>query len=202
MKKLQNILTILLAVVLLTGCAVSAATLPTQSHVTQRSPDRLLPEDAAAIALEDAGVTAEQAVRLRTEYEVDDRIPEYEVEFRSGDYEYDYTIHAETGAILRRGKEYDPPATQPPINVTAATEPAKAPAAPVQTTGKITAEQAESIALAHVELARADVTGLRTEYDIDDGVPEYEVEFRSGRLEYDFEIHAETGAILDFDWDD
>lgn len=181
---------------------MSAATLPTQAPAAERTPDRLLPEEAAAIALADAGVPADLAVRLRTEYEVDDRLPEYEVEFHSGDYEYDYTIHAESGAILGRGKEYDPPETRPAAAVPAATEPAKAPAEPVQTARKITAEQAEAIALAHVGLGCADVTGLRTQYDLDDGVPEYEVEFRSGRLEYDFEIHAETGAILDFDCDD
>ena len=62
--------------------------------------------------------------------------------------------------------------------------------------------EAEAIALAYVGLTRADVTGLRTEADTDDGVPEYEVEFRAGRLEYDVEIHAETGAILDYACDD
>lgn len=196
MKKLQTILTVLLAVLLLTGCAVSAATLPQEEPARNAPPERLTPEDAAAIALEAAGLTADQAVRLRTEYDLDDGVPEYEVEFRSGDYEYDYTIHAETGAVLHRSKEYDPLATQSPV----ATEPA--PTEPVKTTKKITAERAEDIALAHVGLSRADVTGLRTEYDLDDGVPEYEVEFRSGRLEYDFEIHAETGKILDYDCDD
>lgn len=59
-------------------------------------------EEAIAIALADAGFTAEQVSRLRAEFDRDDRRPEYEVEFRRDRYEYDYEIHAETGAILSK----------------------------------------------------------------------------------------------------
>ena len=66
----------------------------------------------------------------------------------------------------------------------------------------ITTEEAQVIALAHAGLTADQVTGLRASFDRDDGVPEYEVEFRQDRWEYEYEIHAETGAILSWDKDD
>ena len=50
-------------------------------------------------------------------------------------------------------------------------------------------------------LSREEVTRLHTEYEIDDRIPQYDVEFHQGNLEYEFEIHAETGTILSFDKD-
>ncbi len=66
----------------------------------------------------------------------------------------------------------------------------------------LTKEEAEAIALKHAGFTNAQVSYLRTEYDIDDRIPEYDVEFREGRWEYEYEIHAETGAILSFEKDD
>ena len=63
-------------------------------------------EEAIAIALADAGFTEAQVSRLRAEFDWDDRIPEYEVEFSQGDFEYDYEIHAETGAIRAKDKDW------------------------------------------------------------------------------------------------
>lgn len=67
---------------------------------------------------------------------------------------------------------------------------------------EITREQAQTIALEHGGFTADQVTGLRTEYEIDDGIARYEVQFRQGRWEYDYEINAETGAILSYDRDD
>lgn len=60
----------------------------------------------------------------------------------------------------------------------------------------LTREEAESIALESAGLTAAEITGLRSEYDIDDGVPEWEIDFYSGGWEYDYTIHAENGTIL------
>ena len=68
--------------------------------------------------------------------------------------------------------------------------------APMAMTQRITAQEAEHIALAHAGIAAADVHQLHTEFDYDDGIPEYSVEFRHDGWEYDYEIHAETGEIL------
>lgn len=84
---------------------------------------------------------------------------------------------------------------------------APAPAAattPAETTALLTKEEAIAIALKDVGLEESQVTRLRAELDYDRGRPEYDVDFHVDRWEYDYEIDAETGKILDFDkdWDD
>ena len=114
-------LALLLSLLLLTGCASTVAKLDmaeevietkldvaeetveqkVEAAVTPAAPDaKLTEEDAAAIALAHAGLTAEQVQGLHTMYEIDDGVPEYEVDFRMDRTEYEYTIHAETGEIL------------------------------------------------------------------------------------------------------
>ena len=66
----------------------------------------------------------------------------------------------------------------------------------------ITEEEAARIALDHAGLDQSQVSRLRVRYDRDDRIPEYDVEFREGRWEYEYEIHAETGTILSFEKDD
>ena len=65
----------------------------------------------------------------------------------------------------------------------------------------VTKEQAEQIALDHLGFSKNQVTRLHTEYEIDDGIGHYDVQFHSGEWEYEFEIHAETGKILSCDRD-
>ena len=65
----------------------------------------------------------------------------------------------------------------------------------------LTREQAQQIALDHVGVAADQVTRLRTEYEIDDGIVQFDVEFRSGDWDHEFEIHAEDGRILSYDKD-
>ena len=65
----------------------------------------------------------------------------------------------------------------------------------------ITKEQAENIALEYAGLTRDQVSGLRTEFEIDDGISQYNIEFRQDGWEYEFEIHEKTGKILSYDKD-
>ncbi len=65
-------------------------------------------------------------------------------------------------------------------------------------------EEAKKIALKHAGLKESEVSRLKVERDRDDGIVKYDVEFEMGRMEYDYEINAETGKILkvEKDWDD
>ena len=65
-------------------------------------------------------------------------------------------------------------------------------------------EQAKKIALNHAGVRANEVTKLKAERDYDDGIVKYDVEFEKGRMEYDYEINAETGKILkaEKDYDD
>ena len=60
-------------------------------------------------------------------------------------------------------------------------------------------EEAEEIALKDAGFTREQVERLYTSYESDDGVPQYDVSFRVGEIEYEYEIHADTGKILSFD---
>lgn len=68
---------------------------------------RITKEEAIDIALKDAGFTKDQVTRLRAEFDYDDGRPEYEVDFHQDRYEYNYEIHAESGKILSRDKDWD-----------------------------------------------------------------------------------------------
>ena len=67
----------------------------------------------------------------------------------------------------------------------------------------IGAEKAKSIALNHAGVSASQTTELKVERDTDDGVLEYEVEFKAGGKEYEYTIHGGTGQILKYesDWD-
>lgn len=71
-----------------------------------------------------------------------------------------------------------------------------------KTSAAITKAQAITIALEHAGLSETDVTGIWAEYDLDEGIPEYDVEFHAGHWEYSYDIHAETGEIRSFSRED
>lgn len=69
----------------------------------------------------------------------------------------------------------------------------------IVTTKYITKAKAIEIAIAKVgDGAKV----IEVEEDLDDNPPKYEIELILGAYEYDVEIHAITGAIIDFDKDD
>ena len=70
------------------------------------------------------------------------------------------------------------------------------------TPNQLTQAEAMEIALAHAGFTAEQVQYLFTEYEIDDRIPQYDVSFHVDRLEYEYEIHAETGEILSFERDD
>ena len=83
--------------------------------------------------------------------------------------------------------------TEPPVTEV----PKDTQQAPVQgSTGIISRDDAIAIALSHAGFTADQVKGLECEFDIDNRVPEYEVDFHEGKYEYNYDIHAETGEIL------
>ena len=59
---------------------------------------------------------------------------------------------------------------------------------------ELTAEAAQLRALSHAQLKAEDVTGLHSDYDREENA--FEVEFKSGGWEYEYKIHAISGAVL------
>lgn len=68
-------------------------------------------------------------------------------------------------------------------------------------TAALTEDDAKAIAIEHAGLVGQQVSRLHAKYEIDDGVPQYDVEFRHNGIEYNYEIHADTGKILSFEKD-
>ena len=68
----------------------------------------------------------------------------------------------------------------------------------------LTENQVRSIVADHAKVPEDALLRFRLELDVDLGIPKYEVEFVSDGWEYDYEIHAQTGAILSWekDWND
>ena len=69
------------------------------------------------------------------------------------------------------------------------------------TPDQLTYAQAMDIALSHSGYTAEEVQYLYTEYEIDDRVPQYEVQFYVNKIEFEYEIHAESGEILSYDLD-
>lgn len=147
--------------------------------------------EAKAIALTHAGVSESEVSSLRVFKEKDDGRWEYKVEFFVGNIEYDYEILASNGRITDFDKEIEDDRSHQSGEIQNSE-----PAAP---SSQITEAEAKTIALNHAGVSEADVTGLRVHTERDDGRMEYQVEFRIGNVEYEYEILATDGRILDYD---
>ena len=71
----------------------------------------------------------------------------------------------------------------------------------------ITSESAKQIALNHAGLNAGRVTFTKAKLTTDDGVKVYDIEFRTATTEYEYEINAKTGKVVEFsvepiDYDD
>lgn len=137
---------------------------------------------AKQIALEHAGVAEADASHLWVSRDYDDGRLEYEVEFFSGSKEYDYDIDAADGSILSFDSE-----TEFAGKKTAGSE-------------GISLEQAKKIALAKVP--GANDSHIRIEKNRDDGQLLYEGKIVYSGVEYEFEISAADGSVLDWEIDD
>ena len=69
-------------------------------------------------------------------------------------------------------------------------------AKPTVPTGDIGHAKAKSIALNHAGVSENKAYDMEIELDDEDGALVYEVEFKSGNMEYSYEINAATGAVL------
>ena len=152
-------------------------------------------EKAKSIALSHAGLTSSQVTFVKVERDWDDGRLTYEVEFYQDGKEYDYEIAASDGTVLSVDYDAESYRYQQHGQNSTGGQGNNAPS------DLLTAEQAKAIALEKAGLSSGDVTFQKAELDRDDGCWEYELEFRSGRTEYEYTIHATTGAVLDAEVD-
>lgn len=167
------------------GTASSTATTTTTTTTTTQTDNYIGEARAKEIALNHAGISSSQAAFAWTKLDWDNGRAEYEVEFYAGGKEYDYDIDAVTGDI--RSYDYDAEYYAPSANTSTSTG------------TSITETQAKSI----VQERAGSTSGTFREFklDRDDGRSVYEGEYRVGWTEYDFEIDASTGTVLEWSVD-
>ena len=121
--------------------------------------------------------------------ELDESPAHYEVEItgRNGE-EIEYKIDAYSGAVIAVKREA---ADDDEVSEVQPTKPAQP-----ETAQDIGHAKAKSIALNHAGVDANTVYDMNIELDVEDGTSIYEVEFKSGNREYEYEIDAATGAIL------
>ena len=157
-------------------------------------------KDARKIALEDAGLTEAEVTISAEKLDTENGVAVYEVDFVKGNVKYEYDINATTGAVYTKSSESTAlPSTE------AAAQPSETAAAAANVTaaateasrGFIGVDRAKSIALGHAGVSASSVSFSKAKLDDDDGRGVYEIEFYVGNTEYDYEIDAHSGAILE-----
>lgn len=66
---------------------------------------------------------------------------------------------------------------------------------------EISKQEAIEIALDDANVKEQDANRIYAELNLDDGIAHYDVEFRSGDYEYNYDIDAKSGVILEKDID-
>ena len=179
-----------------TSSQIEASTAPSEestssetlkSPVTPNNTSAAITKDQAkSIALKDAGVAESDTQFIWVKEDYDDGRAVYDVEFFANETEYDYEIDRSTGEII--SSDFDIEHYSQNNGSTGGTV--------------ISSDKASSIALAKVPGATAN--DIRIHLDHDDGRQIYEGEIYYNRMEYEFEIDASTGTIIEWSvehWD-
>ena len=162
------------------GEAIAVAKKANKSNKANKA-KKISADKAKKIALGDAKLAEKDVTFVKVELEFEDNRLVYDVEFYSGNVEYDYDIDAVSGAIVSADKDienYVIPAQ--PSTEAKATE--------------ISVEKAKQIALSHAGVGSARFTKAKIDYE--NGVKVYEIEFKVGNMEYEYDINVVNGAIV------
>lgn len=170
---------------------------------------------ALEAALNDAGVNESDTTRLKVSEDRDDGRTVYEIRFDADGKEYEYEIQASDGKILSSEIETltegaqeneaqnhtadaqtESGEAQAQQNNTASSNTDTAGGSRTNPDVAVSLEDAKAIALERVP--GAEDKDLKIELDYDDGVYKYEGDIIYGQKEYDFEIDANSGTILEW----
>ena len=145
---------------------------------------------AQEIALNHANISNPDYIEV--EFDADDGLIVYEVEFITSSREYEYEIDATTGKIIYTDYELnDDNYNDDNYNYQNNNSNSN------QNSSYISSAKAKQIALNHAKATSSTASRIHVELDRDDN--EYQVEFIYNNYEYDYEINATTGKIIDYD---
>lgn len=169
------------------GVPYYGSTFVAKSKVSKsyKATKKITADEAKRIALSHAKLAEKDVTFVKVELELEDNNRyEYDVDFYSGNVEYDYEIDAVSGVILSADRDIE--------NYVIPTQPSTA-AANTQTS-EISVERAKQIALSHAGVGSARFKKAKLDYE--NGVKVYEIEFKVGNLEYEYDINVSNGAIV------
>ncbi len=169
----KNLIILAAAAILLAVCAFALG-----SWFGNRQ-DSIGEPEAKAIALSHAQVAEEELTGYSFEKDTKKDVSVYDVAFTAGGYDYEYRLSAATGDIIKYEKKPDQDTTL---------------AQPTQGEA-VDEEKAREIALAHAGLSEGDISGYTCKPDVEDGVQVYDIHFRAGDLEYEYEIDPSSGSV-------
>ncbi len=211
MKKTAIIASALAGVIALGGGSAFAANRIAKSNAIGE-------ESARNFAYVDAGVLPEDAENIRTEFDFDSGKFVYDIEFNANGTNYEYTVDSKSGSIIEKDSEALPGYSESetaesksePVSASSQAKPAETTnkadkvtgsaetAAKTTQTGDIGVAKAKEIALAKAGLSAKDVSFTKAMADVDDGRQVYDIEFYvKGKFEYEYEIDALTGKIIE-----
>ena len=177
-------------------------------------------DQALAAALADAGLQESDVDIVRSKTDQDDGRIVYEFDFIKDNYKYEYDIDGSSGSVLEFSKEsIRVPEANPADDADAKKDDGSGDAAAdkgrndgssgqaaansgsVADADYIGADKAKSIALEDAGVSASDASFTKAKLDRDDGRYQYDIEFYAGDYEYEYEIDAISGKVLDRDSD-
>ena len=171
----------------MTGVPYYGSTSVAKSKVSKsyKAARKITADEAKRIALAHAKLAEKDVTFVKVELELEDNNRyEYDVDFYSGNVEYDYEIDAVSGTILSADRDIE--------NYVIPTQPSTT--ADNTQTSEISVERAKQIALSHAGVGSARFK--KAKLDCENGVKVYEIEFKVGNLEYEYDINVSNGAII------
>ncbi|MER1999387.1 MAG: PepSY domain-containing protein [Lysinibacillus sp.] len=146
----------------------------------------------------EAQITAAEAKKLALQefdgkivefdFDHDDRIPHYEFDIKNGSEKAEVEVEADSGKVIITEVESVEKLDDKVNNTSTDTN-----------TPENQISKAEAIKIANTV---ATGTVVKVELDADDSRLSYDIELRDGNIEYDVEIDAHTGQVIEFERDE
>lgn len=169
-------------------------------------------EDVKELLLKKNGLTSAMCQHFTISLNYEDSFAKYDVEFISGNQKYEYEVNAVDASIISfshkeikedNSQKVTEPFTTSPENVTSSadlTENTDDTSSANETKLRISKEDAINIALKHAGVQNATDIDFETEFGFNNGIV-YCIEFKYANMEYEYEIDASSGEIVDFEKD-
>lgn len=140
-------------------------------------------DEAKTIAFAHAGVSESNVIKLETELDCENGVTYYEIDFNTAEFEFEYEINAQTGVIIKSEKETVEKDEGGTINI-------------------IDSNEAKNIALNHAGVDDSSLIEFDIDLEYENGITYYEIEFETVYCEYEYDVNAQTGEIIRYEWDD